>query len=293
MKKKKFKIFFLIISLTICLGLSLFYYIRFFTGNDEAELTRADKARIAERLKSYPEKWFDKNNGANGIIPGLGMLFIYVAPGRLNAEVSQCYWIGKYEVTQNEYQVIMGTNPSYFRGVDRPVECVSWNNAVEFCKKLTARERRAGRLPSGYEYRLPTEAEWEFAARGGNKSQGCEYSGGNDIDSVAWYYSNSDRRSHKVGMKAANKLGIHDMSGNVWEWCLDSCHKSMALGAVTGVYKNGIIPAPANTASCRIFRGGGWFRGEELCRIENRAGGSYNRKLYYLGFRVVLGPNSK
>ena len=115
------------------------------------------------------------------------------------------YYIGKTEVTQALWQAVMGSNPSRFKGSDLPVECVSWNDCQEFIKKLN-------RL-TGRNFRLPTEAEWEFACRGGNNSRGYKYSGSNDIDNVAWYWDNSGEKTHPVGTKAPNELGIYDMSG--------------------------------------------------------------------------------
>ena len=121
--------------------------------------------------------------------------------------------IAKTEVTQELWQAVMGNNPSYFKGSNLPVEVVSWNDCQEFIRKLNAM--------TGYNFRLPTEAEWEFAARGGNKSQHYQYSGSNDVGSVAWYGDNSGGKTHPVATKAPNELGIYDMSGNVWEWCED------------------------------------------------------------------------
>jgi len=141
------------------------------------------------------------------------------------------FYVGKFEVTQKEYQNVMGKNPSYFKGENNPVENVTWYDAVKYCNKRSEKE---GRTPSyningnnvtcdfsANGYRLPTEAEWEYAARGGNKSQNYKYSGSNKIGDVAWYDSNSGLRTHPVGQKAPNELGIYDMTGNVWEWCWD------------------------------------------------------------------------
>jgi len=267
---------------------------KLYKSNDKFALTEASSQTLLMSLAKHDEQ----------IIVDLGMKLIYVAAGTFQmgsndgeiderpvheVKISKGFWIGKHEVTQQEYQSIMGSNPSYYLAKNKPVECVSWDEAMKFCKKLTDREQRAKRLPSAYEYRLPTEAEWEYAAQGGNKSKAYKYSGSNNIDEVAWYGLNSDKQTHEVGKKSANELGIHDMSGNVWEWSLDSCNKSgVVAGLSTDTYQDGTID-PLSTDSYRVFRGGGWYRDDRLCRVTNRAGNAPDRKLYYLGFRIVLG----
>jgi formylglycine-generating enzyme required for sulfatase activity len=159
------------------------------------------------------------------------------------------FYIGKYEVTQGQWKKIMGTNPSFDSGCKGddtcPVDCVSWNDAQEFISRLNKKS-------TGNKYRLPTEAEWEYAARSGGKSE--RYSGGNDVDSVAWYAENSGKKNHPVGAKASNGLGIYDMSGNVWEWTSDWYG--------SGYYSNSprTNPAgpdkPAGLYSDRVIRGG-------------------------------------
>ena len=142
------------------------------------------------------------------------------------------YYIGKYEVTQALWQAVMGSNPSYFKGDDLPVEQVSWNDCQDFISKLNAM--------TGKRFRLPSEAEWEYAARGGKKSRGYQYSGSNTLGDVAWYEGNSGSKTHAVGTKQPNELGIYDMTGNVSEWCQDwygsysSSPQTNPIGAVSG-----------------------------------------------------------
>ncbi len=170
------------------------------------------------------------------------------------------YYIGKYEVTQAQWKAVMGNDPAHFKGADRPVENVSWHDAMEFCEKLND----YGYAPRGYKFSLPTKAQWEFAARGGNLSKGYEYSGSNDINEVAWYRDNSGRQTHDVGGKKPNELGLYDMSGNVQEWCF-----------------GGFNP-------CHI-RGGSWRDGAGGCQV---AHGDYDPgyEYPYRGFRLALVP---
>ena len=181
------------------------------------------------------------------------------------------YYIGKYEVTQKLWKAVMGSNPSDFKGDNLPVENVSWDDVQEFLRKLNAM--------TGKNYRLPTEAEWEFAARGGNSSRSYKYCGSNSLGSVAWYYDNSGDRTHAVGTKSPNELGIYDMSGNVWEWCQDW------YGSYNSSPQRN--PKGPNSGSYRVYRGGCWCNYAWSCRVSNR---NYfppdNRS--YLGFRLAL-----
>ena len=184
------------------------------------------------------------------------------------------YYIGECEVTQEMWEAVMGSNPSNFKGAQNPVERVSWNDCQNFIKKLNSL--------TGRTFRLPTEAEWEYAARGGNQSRHYKYSGSNNIFDVAWYDNNSGDRTHAVGTKSPNELGICDMIGNVYEWCSDWY----------GTYSAGVQTNPQgpSSGSNRVLRGGSWLNYARYCRVSKRIylgpGSSYIGN----GLRLVLVP---
>ena len=182
------------------------------------------------------------------------------------------YYIGKYEVTQALWQAVMGSNPSYFKGDDLPVEKVSWNDCQDFISKLNAM--------TGKRFRLPTEAEWEYAARGGKKSRGYQYSGSNTLGDVAWYGDNSGPKTHAVGTKQPNELGIYDMTGNVMEWCQD-WYGSYSSSPQTN-------PTGAVRGSFRVVRGGSWYLSARECRSSFRYSNAPDDRYIGLGLRLVL-----
>jgi len=201
------------------------------------------------------------------------------------------FYIGKREVTQREWQDVMGSNSSYFKGDDLPVELVSWYDAVDYCNKRSIKD---GLTPcysgSGSSiscnwnangYRLPTEAEWEYAARGGNKSKGYKYSGSDDLGSVAWFKSNSGDTTQSVGTKQPNELGIYDMSGNVWEWCWDWFDE--------GYYSRSQSSDPIEVGSklYRVVRGGSWFHNPADLRVWIRYGNYPSSRFSRFGVRLV------
>jgi len=186
--------------------------------------------------------------------------------------ISKPFYVGVTEVTQAQYEAVMGTNPSKFKGATNPVEMVSWNDATEFCKKLSEKTRQA--------VRLPTEAEWEYACRAGSQTL---FSFG-DVDSAlgdfAWYWGNSGSQSHPVGQKRPNAWGLFDMHGNVWEWCADWY----------GDYPKGTVTDPQGAASgeYRVLRGGCWYDYPNYCRAAYRSYLTPVNRDKYCGFRVVV-----
>ena len=180
------------------------------------------------------------------------------------------YMIGKTEVTQELWQAVMGSNPSSFKGDNLPVERVSWNDCQDFIRKLNEL--------TGANFRLPTEAEWEFAARGGNISRGYKYSGSDALDDVAWYDDNSGDKTHDVGTKSPNELGLYDMSGNVWEWCND----------YWGNYSSSSQKDPkgASDGSYRVRRGGGWSYDARDCRVSGRLSSTPDYRNDFIGLRL-------
>lgn len=209
------------------------------------------------------------------------------------------FLIGKYEVTQKEWTEVMGNNPSHWQKGNLPVEQVNWYDAVDYCNKRSLKEGfqpcysiSGNTSPSSWSqgtiicdwkatgYRLPTEAEWEFAARGGNLSKGYKYSGSNDIGSVAWYKGNSRNRTKPVGNKQPNELGIHDMSGNVWEWCWDWYDSGYyAMSSISD-------PSGAGSGSSRVLRSGSYYNNDSNCRVSNRTYDLPDYGYYSSGFRL-------
>lgn len=182
------------------------------------------------------------------------------------------YYMGKYEVTQALWEAVMGSNPSYFKGDNLPVEEVSWNDCQEFISKLNSL--------TGRKFRLPTEAEWEYAARGGKKSRSYQYSGSSNISDVAWYDGNSGDKTHPVGTKQANELGIYDMTGNVLEWCQD-WYGSYYSSSQTN-------PTGATSGSRHVNRGGSWHSNVRRSSSSCRYGVIYVDRDLDLGFRLAL-----
>jgi formylglycine-generating enzyme required for sulfatase activity len=305
-----------VLGLQLYAGLSItgvvgtVYQIQYVT--DLAQTNNASAWRCLEflQLPASPYLWADKSTPATGQRFYRAGVFtaptnlVFIPPGtfrmgsptnevdRLDWEgpqtavtISRGFWMGKYEVTQGEYLAVTGSNPSYFTGdTNLPVEQVSWFYATAYCNALTQRERAAGRIGTNSVYRLPTEAEWEYACRAWTSTR---FSYGDDpgytnLTDYAWYDVNSGGTTHPVGQKLPNPWGLYDMHGNVWEWCQDWLD----------TYPGGIAVDPQGpaTGSFRVIRGGDWgdwFSYARNCRSADR--GSYpGTGLNDVGFRVVL-----
>ncbi len=236
-------------------------------------------------------------------VPGLGLEMEHVEAGSFmmgsedgkdderpvhEVRITRPFWMGKYEVTERECVEVDGVRRyDWLERSGFPMTRVSWDRAATFCRLLTGREGGAGRLPAGYEFRLPTEAEWEYAARGGPASRNAEYAGGNDLDEVAWHWRNSGGQPHEVGTMKATELGLHDMSGNVWEWCLDWYDD--------GYYGTSPPADPSGppTATNRVIRGGSHSLSENDYRVASREENYPASASRGIGFRVVLAPAIK
>ena len=198
------------------------------------------------------------------------------------------FYIGETEVTQEQWMAVMGrdNNPSYWKGNTLPVERVNWEDCQRFVFRLN--KYLAAELPQGYRFALPSEAQWEYAARGGQKCAGTRYAGGNNLQQVSWYYDNSGARTHDVRIKTANELGVFDMSGNVWEWCDDWFNENFY--AENGDWTN---PKNDQEATYRVQRGGSWNFAPPYHRCATRDRGSVHSRYEDCGFRVALVPKDK
>jgi len=247
----------------------------------------------AESAKTRQKAWADHLGVPVEITNSIGMKLALIPAGEFlmgspeseedrydgehqhKVRITKPFYLGVYEVTQAEYEKVMVENPSYDKGATNPVEMVSWDDATEFCKRLSTKEGRT--------YRLPTEAEWEYACRAGTTTK---YSFGDDAASLgkyAWYLDNSALKAHPVGEKKANAWGLHDMHGNVWEWCQD-WYGGYPVAEVTN-------PRGPEEATSRVFRGGCWLFGAGGCRSAFRYGFVSVRRFYFLGFRVSAVPS--
>jgi len=185
------------------------------------------------------------------------------------------FYIGKFAVTQKEWEALMGYNPNFKNCAECPVENITWQEAHKFVEKLS--------LLTGKNYRLPTEAEWEYAAKGGNKSKGYKYAGSNNLDAVGWYHNNSGKKTHPVGKLQPNELGLYDMTGNVWQWCSDWFHGEY--------YSNSPVENPkgpdGTTDNYKAVRGGSWWYEAPHCRVINRDRYPVDAKDDDVGFRIA------
>ncbi len=304
----------------------------FFNGwYDGNTIVQGDSYIVTDNV-TLTAKWERKIRSGDG--------FIYVEGGTFNmgsnggdkdekpihSVTVNAFYMNEHEVTQSEYKAIMEINPSHFYSNpengeiqdNRPVESVSWYDAIYFCNKKSIKDNRtpcysvngntsvsqwnyiphkgnsiSGTISCNFAvngYRLPTEAEWEFAARGGNKSKGYKYSGSNNVEIVAWYSNNNADKTHEVKKKASNELGLYDMSGNVMEWCWDW------YGDYTNDYQ--INPTGAYSSSYRVLRGGNWCNFDYVCTVSRRGsayGEPYRRGDFgnYPGFRLVYSTNTE
>lgn len=266
----------LVIGIFVAIGLSL---------NNSSEMEYSSGTASADTVA---EEWSDQTFTVNGV--SFTMVAVEGGTFTMGATAEQgedaldsekpahsvtlsSYYIGQTEVTQALWKAVMGNNPSDFKGDDLPVETVSWDDCQEFIRKLNQF--------TGKRFRLPTEAEWEYASRGGKKSRGYRYAGSNAIDEVAWYGSNSGSRTHTVATKQANELGLYDMSGNVWEWCQD-WYGSYSSGSQTN-------PTGPIGESNRVQRGGSWGNFARVCISSSRRGSDNSSNCNYgIGFRLAL-----
>ncbi|MCX6630090.1 MAG: formylglycine-generating enzyme family protein [Candidatus Solibacter sp.] len=251
---------------------------------ETGKLRAAERRRGAEEARQAAEQRAAQDRVPRLVVSGVAMEFVRIQPGEFQmgsdsgvddekpshrVRITKVFELGKHEVTQAQWEAVMGGNPSNFKGADRPVELVSWNDVQEFLGKLNARG-------DGYRYRLPTEAEWTYAARAGTAG---DWAG--NLDSVAWYRENSGTQTHPVGQKQANAWGLHDMLGNVWEWCQDWYDKEYYRSSPAD------DPQGASSGEHRTRRGGGWVGVPAYVRVAYRGKGKPDGRYSDLGFRCA------
>jgi formylglycine-generating enzyme required for sulfatase activity len=249
---------------------------------------------VSAKIGNVPTRWIPSGSfliGSDAVQRGLK-----TNENQREVEIPYGFFMAEAECRQSEWEAVMGSNPSRFKGANHPVEEVTWNQAVEYCKRLTVLQQREGVLTYGWEWRLPTEAEWEYATRAGTKTP---RHGG--VNVVAWWENNSDGQTHPVGQKLPNAWGLYDTLGNVWEWCFDRytphasaiptgdmTETSQPNGDLGGTSTSSGGPLDSALSPARAVRGGSWDNGEYDCRSAYRT--KVPEALHYdnLGFRPIL-----
>ncbi len=244
------------------------------SGSKQEAAVKRDSA-VGQRQAPQPGRVFrDCTNCPDMVVVPAGSFEMGAQPDTHHVEIDRPIAIGRYEVTQAEWQAVMGNNPSHFKGANLPVEQVSWNDVQEFIRKINRR--------TGKQYRLPTEAEWEYACRAGAMT---EYCGSDDVNSVAWYgppsgSGNSSGMTHPSGARQPNAFGLYDMSGNVWEWVADTWHADYSGAPADGSMWQG-------DGGRRVIRGGSWLDYPLLARASFRVWGGEQKRSSDLGFRLA------
>jgi formylglycine-generating enzyme required for sulfatase activity len=297
-------------GLTITGAVGTVYSIEYVTDLAQTNIPSAWRCLEFLQLPASPYLWADKSAPATGRRFYRAAVFaaptnmVFIPPGTFRmgspsnevhrwgwegpqtaVTISRGFWMGKYEVTQGEYQAVMGDNPSYFTGdTNLPVESVNWYDATAYCEALTQRERGTGRIATNCVYRLPTEAEWEYACRAWTSTRFSygDDSGYTTLTNYEWYEANSGGTTHPVGQKLPNPWGLDDMHGNVYEWCQDWWD----------YYPGGVAVDPQGpaTGSGRVIRGGYWDDSARDCRSASRDGTGPGDGFIGIGFRVLLAP---
>ncbi len=274
------------------------YYERFLGLHKADDLARTGAALMLKKIEDALAKLGPAGEGKSGpstlalnLGKGVTMKLVRIRPGKFimgspdseegrkdnegpqhEVTISRAFYMGVTEVTQAQYEAVMGTNPSNFKGPTNPVEQVSWKDATEFCRKLSEKTHKT--------VRLPTEAEWEYACRAGSKTRFCSGDADEGVGDYAWHNANSAGTTHAVGQKKPNAWGLYDMHGNLWEWCQD-CHRKYEAGAVRD-------PTGPASGPDRVHRGGSWYDYLQFCRSKYRFWDSPDRRDRVIGFRVAV-----
>ena len=240
-------------------------------------------AGCKRRQETEEANKFKQTQQSGEVVPITNMILVKAGSfvrGTQKVTLTHDYWLGKYEVTQREYVGVAGKNPSHFTNdINLPVEKLTFFDASAYCTEMTRREKAAGHLPPGFVYRLPTEAEWEYACRAGTTNN-FYFGEATNSEEYAWTLENSEATTHPVGLKKPNGWGFYDIHGNVWEWCSDWFE----------LYPSGdlVDPRGPSTGKFKVFRGGGWNHEAKFAGARNRFMMPPSNGIYFVGFRIVL-----